>query len=350
MNNNNTSQAEAEWTYPTRTCRICLEEVPATVTMYPPGLPVQFQTPNVEYKNSDEYGRLIRPCLCKGGMRYIHELCLMQSRVGGGRSNAKWQCPTCLYRFSFQRLNAQRILESPAANAGVTVIVLIVMMFVLGFIADPLINLYFDPYDTIRYSDYWHKIDLNEVDLESGWTSHFSKGFVTMGLVGFLKTALANPWHWWNWRHMVGAGGRTRTGNTGQERVVNISWIAIAVGVATAFWLFYQWVQSIVGRTLHRIGNNIVDTRLPGDDDDIQAPAGFKHKAAGANADSPPPPAGADDEWVDVEPKDHGPSIPGRFGGDVVDTDAKESKDESSKARSSGIDAARTQGWSFSGI
>lgn len=231
------TQAEAEWTYPTRTCRICLEEVPATVTMYPPGLPIQFQTPNVEYKNSDEYGRLIRPCLCKGGMRYIHELCLLQSRVEGGRADAKWQCPTCLYKFSFQRLNAQRILESRAANAGITVIVLIVLMFVLGFVADPLINLYFDPYETIARSDYWQHIDLNDADDEPGWFGHFMKGFVTMGLVGFLKTLLANPWNWWNWRPGGMMGGRVRTGNTGQERVVNVSWIAVVVGVCTAFYV-----------------------------------------------------------------------------------------------------------------
>lgn len=239
-------QAEAEWTYPPRTCRICLEEVPATVTMYPPGLPVQFQTPNVEYKNSDEYGRLIRPCQCRGGMRYIHELCLLQSRVEGDRASAKWQCPTCLHKFSFQRLNAQRILESRTANAGITVVVLVVMMFILGFIADPLINLYFDPYDTIARSDYWQHIDLNEVEDPSGWVGHFTKGFMTLGLVGFLKTLLANPFNW-NWRPGGMMGGRVRTGNTGQERVVNVSWIAVAVGVCTAFYVSLSRLQRRAG-------------------------------------------------------------------------------------------------------
>lgn len=170
-------------------------------------------------------------------MRYIHELCLLQSRVEGGRADAKWQCPTCLHKFSFQRLNAQRILESRTANAGITVLVLVIMTFVLGFVADPLINLYFDPYGTIAHSDYWHHIDLNEVEDESGWFGHFTKGFVTMGLVGFLKTLLANPWNWWNWRPGGMMGGRVRTGNTGQERVVNVSWIAVAVGVCTAFYV-----------------------------------------------------------------------------------------------------------------
>lgn len=121
----------------------------------------------------------------------------MQSRVGGGRTDAKWQCPTCLYKFNFQRLNAQRILESRTANVGITVVVLFVMTFVLGFIADPLINLYFDSDGTISQSDYFYPIELSEVEDEAGWTEHFTKGFVTMGLVGFLMTILANPWNWW---------------------------------------------------------------------------------------------------------------------------------------------------------
>lgn len=229
--------------------------------------------------------------------------------------------------------------------------VMVIMVFVLGFVADPLINLYFDPYETVRHSDYWHKVDLNEVDDESGWTGHFSKGFVTMGLVGFLKAALANPWQWWHWRHMVGAGGRTRTGNTGQERVVNVSWVTIALGLATAFYLFYQWIQSIVGRTLHRIGNNIVDTRLPGDDDDIKPPPGFKNKSADTKADVPKASAESDEEWVDIEPKDHdGPSIPGRFEGNSAGTDTMTYEHDYSTGRSSGLDAAQSQGWSFNGI
>jgi hypothetical protein len=223
------------------------------------------------------------------------------------------------------------------------------MMFVLGFVADPLINLYFDPYETITHGDYWHQVELNELDEESGWTGHFTKGFVTMGLVGFLKTLLANPWNWWTWRPGGMMGGRVRTGNTGQERVINVSWVAVAVGVCTAFYFFYQWIQSIVGRTLHRIGNNIVDTHLPGDDDDIKPPPGFKHKFEGANAENPLR-ADSDEEWIDVEPKDHGPSIPGRFGGNNVDDATTTPEYESSTGISSGIDAARSQGWSFKGI
>ncbi|RMZ75681.1 hypothetical protein DV737_g5189, partial [Chaetothyriales sp. CBS 132003] len=111
----------------------------------------------------------------------------------------------------------------------------------------------------------------------SGWSVHFLKGMISMGLVGFLKTALLNPFHWWNIRINGWSSGRS-SGNltTGRSRAVNISWIAVLIGISSAFLLFYQWTQKIIGMTLQRIGNNIVDTQLPGDDDDIKPPPGFK--------------------------------------------------------------------------
>ena len=98
------SESEQPWTYPTRLCRVCLEEVPASVTLYPPGLPVAFQRPVVEYKNDDEYGRLVKPCHCRGGMRYIHDLCLRRLRNESARAGSLWKCHQCGYKFNFNRL------------------------------------------------------------------------------------------------------------------------------------------------------------------------------------------------------------------------------------------------------
>jgi RING-variant domain len=267
------------WTYPTRMCRICREDVVPTVTMYPPGLPPAFQRPLVEYKNDDEYGRLIRPCKCRGGMRYIHEYCLLRSRTEGVRAGSLWKCHECGHKFNFQRLTLQRYLGSKVSSGVLAALIMVIVMFLLGFIADPLINLYVDPYDTlVGKEDYWREIDINESsDSISGWSLHFLKGLVSMGLVGFIKTALLNPFQWWNLRTTGWSSGRASgTSNTGRDRAVNISWIAVAVGISSAFYFFYQWTQTIVGKTLQRIGNNIVDTQLPGDDDDIKPPPDFK--------------------------------------------------------------------------
>ena len=105
-----------------------------------------------------------------------------------------------------------------------------------------------------------------------------------MGLVGFLKTALLNPFQWWNLRGTGWINTRTAaTSTTGRDRAVNISWIAVVIGISSAFYFFYQFVQTIIGRTLQRIGNNIVDTQLPGDDDDLKPPPGWKPQAPDSN-------------------------------------------------------------------
>ena len=271
-----------DWTYPTRFCRICREDVAPTVTMYPPGIPMQYQTPIVEYRNDDEYGRLIRPCNCRGTQRYIHELCLLRSRTENPRAGSMWKCHECGYQFDFKKLTVQRILSSRISVAVLTIFFMVFIVFVLGFIADPIINIYLDPYDSLTGKEsLWEELEVRSAKESrvSAWSQHFAKGFISMGLVGFVKTVLLNPFHYMNlrWSGTFSSGGRS---NTGRDRAVNISWIAIIIGICSAFAFFYRFMSAIIQRWLQRIGNNIVDTQLPGDDDDLKPPAGWKHKPA----------------------------------------------------------------------
>ncbi|KAJ9651907.1 hypothetical protein H2198_008836 [Neophaeococcomyces mojaviensis] len=280
--NQTTDSDPPVWTYPTRFCRICREDVPPTVTMYPPGVPMQFQRPVVEYKNEDEYGRLIKPCMCRGSSRYIHELCLLRSRTENTRADSMWKCHECGYKFDFKKLTIQRFLSSRLAAATLTVWFMVFLMFLLGFIADPIINIYMDPYDSLTGREsIWDELQVGD-DLEnpaSSWWAHFAKGFISMGLFGFLKTVLLNPWNWMNLRYGSSMSSRTTT-QSGRDRAVNISWIALVIGIFTAFVFFYRWVETFVQRSLVRIGNNIVDTQLPGDDDDLKPPSGWKYQTS----------------------------------------------------------------------
>ncbi|EXJ69620.1 uncharacterized protein A1O5_07656 [Cladophialophora psammophila CBS 110553] len=348
--NGDAPESPQSWTYPTRTCRLCLEEVPATVTLYPPGLPPAFQRPVVEYKNEDEYGRLIKPCHCRGGMRYIHELCLRRSRTEGVRPGSLWKCHECGYQFNFNRLTIQRYLGSKTASGVLTAFVMLVIIFLLGFIADPILNLYTDPYETIvGHEDVWQAVDVNDSQRSlSGWAQHFIKGMVSMGVLSFLRTMILNPFHWWNLRNTGLVTGRVSGRSaTGRDRAVNISWIVVAMGILSASYFFYQWVQTIIGKSLQRIGNNIVDTQLPGDDDDIKPPPGFKFESnypdttsSGIGAQqSDNVPTGQENETTKA--KDSGiltvgPGVvPGAWG---------------SSAHSSALDDAQSQGWSFRGL
>ncbi|ETN44878.1 uncharacterized protein HMPREF1541_09753 [Cyphellophora europaea CBS 101466] len=360
------------WTYPTRMCRICREDVVATVTMYPPGLPLKYQRPVVEYKNEDEYGRLIRPCKCRGGMRYIHELCLLRSRTEGVRAGSLWKCHECGHQFNFKRMTVQRYLGSKVSSGLLTIGVMVIIVFFLGFVADPIINLYIDPYDTIVGNEpYWSEVDVATSNGSiSGWCLHFLKGVISMGLVGFLKTALLNPFNFLSPRG-IGFGSYRRSGTTttGRDRAVNVSWIAVAIGIMSAFYFFYKWVQTIIGHTLTRIGNNIVDTSLPGDDDDLKPPLDYQPKPSGRKE--------AESAWQAAERVREAPSrptsssnqeSPTKSEGPHTRPDAPDQVSEQSEVPeiavgqrsqigldmyrgfSSALDDAREQGWSFVGI
>jgi hypothetical protein len=69
--------------------------------------------PKVIYE-SEEGGRLIRPCKCKGTSKYVHEECLQAWRHADpsyGRRNF-FQCPTCGYKYRLQRLGWGRLVTS----------------------------------------------------------------------------------------------------------------------------------------------------------------------------------------------------------------------------------------------
>lgn len=84
-------------------------------------------------------------------------------------------------------------------------------IFIFGFIADPIINLYLDPYDTITSIPTTGLSEFHLEDEEASWAEHFLKGMASLGLLGFVKAFFAmSPWHWWQLRQsgIFGGGGR----------------------------------------------------------------------------------------------------------------------------------------------
>ncbi|PSN68958.1 hypothetical protein BS50DRAFT_329324 [Corynespora cassiicola Philippines] len=248
--------------WPPRQCRICLETVHPTFNVPSENLPGFFQsTPNVTYE--DESGRLIRPCLCKGSSKYVHEACLQAWRHADpsyGRRNY-WQCPTCGFKYRLARLGAGRFVASVAAQITLTVLILIMVVFLLGFVADPIINMYLDPWSYVLpwssgRTDYYRYED----DEPSTWTEHFAKGFTGMGVIGFLKVILASPFYF----RMGGGRGR----QTGRDRYEQISWIIILIGVATFLVAIYKGVRAWSRRTLEKAGERVMDVQGDDDDDD----------------------------------------------------------------------------------
>lgn len=98
--------------WPPRQCRICLETVQPTFNTPSENIPAFLQSPNVVYQ--DDGGRLIRPCMCKGSSKYVHDACLQAWRhadPGYARRNY-WQCPTCGFKYRLARLGAGRFIGS----------------------------------------------------------------------------------------------------------------------------------------------------------------------------------------------------------------------------------------------
>lgn len=270
---NTTPKPRKHW--PPRTCRICFETVEPT--FHPPSgsVPEMFQSsPAVTYESPDpEAGRLLRPCRCKGSSKYVHEGCLQAWRHADpdyGKRNY-WQCPTCGFRYRLERMQWGRWISSTATQILLTCFIFFMALFAMGFVADPIINLYVDPYSVISsapFSKVGARLEtmgklpnhtpkhgtLTDDDVTS-WTEHFLKGLASLGLLGFVKVLFAlSPWQWWNIRTSGIMNGGGRSGNTGRDRLASISWVVVIIGIATFLWVCVVHLQLLCTKLTPYIG------------------------------------------------------------------------------------------------
>ncbi|KAF4552791.1 Hypothetical protein D9617_9g025820 [Elsinoe fawcettii] len=252
--------------YGPRTCRICLETVLPKFEMPSENIPDFLQgQPNVEYMSEDG-GRLIRPCLCKGSQKYVHEGCLTLWRLQDPNNKRNyWECPTCKYSYRLGRMTWAHWIGSTTAQVMLTVMIFVFATFFLGYIADPIINLYLDPWTTVTSGfddpDYYYEEE------PSTWFEHFVKGFASLGLLGFIKFFFTAPWQWLNMRGTTMYGGG-RAGTTGRDRMQQISWFAVIVGIITVLFAVWKGVRAWSRRTLTRASERVMDVPISGNDDD----------------------------------------------------------------------------------
>jgi len=240
------SAAKPEKRWPPRTCRICLETVMPTFHMPTESLPGILQpSPSVTYDSTDpESGRLLRPCKCKGSSKYVHEGCLQAWRHAdpGYAKRNYWHCPTCGFQYRLERMNWGRWISSTTTQVVLTITILFLTMFIMGFVADPIINIYLDPYSFLSsasISNLGSKLEpiLTDEDAPT-WTEHFIKGLASLGLLSFVKVIFAlSPWQWWNLRSSGILNSSGRAGANGRDRLASISWIMVLVGVGTFLWV-----------------------------------------------------------------------------------------------------------------
>ena len=252
--------------YGPRTCRICLETAqPKWPDHEATTFGISASSSRPTYISEDpELGRLLSPCKCKGSQKYVHEGCLNAWRVANPTGTRNyWQCPTCKFTYRMARLHWATMLSSTMAQIALTIVLALVCIFALGFIADPLLDLWFDPVGTIGDTVVGVVMDveaLNEpvyYEEPATWYEHFIKGFFSLGLVGIAKTMLvATPWQWWNLRGLVGTGRRQ---GTGRARVENMSIFFVVIGAFTFLGALWKAVRLLSRRVLRNFSDRVLD-------------------------------------------------------------------------------------------
>jgi hypothetical protein len=125
-----------------------------------------------------------------------------------------------------------------AAQLILTFLIFLITIFILGFVAEPVIAVCMDPWGSIfgMFSFFnWDPTGYYEPDypghpqeeFDKSWATHFTMGFASLGLLSMVKTMLTSPIQIWFRR-----SGR-RGGASGRDRLSNLSWLMIIIGAAT---------------------------------------------------------------------------------------------------------------------
>ncbi|CAF3516537.1 unnamed protein product [Fusarium graminearum] len=261
--------------YGTRTCRICFDAEEPKFPDQSTTFGIQTGSSRPTYVSDDpELGRLLSPCKCKGSQKYVHEGCLNAWRLANPmEARNYWQCPTCKFTYRISRLHWGSVLSSKWAQVGLTLCCCILSIFLLGFIADPLFDLWSDPIGTLGETVTSVITDIEGLRQPpppepTSWIEHFTKGFFSLGIVGLFKTMFTvNPFHWWQLRNSGVAGGGRR-GGTGRNRVENISLIFVLIGAFTFLMGIWKFVQKLSARILKNVSDRVVDIGEDDDDED----------------------------------------------------------------------------------
>ncbi|KAF7563097.1 hypothetical protein G7046_g1036 [Stylonectria norvegica] len=263
--------------YGPRTCRICFDmeepKYPTATTTF--GVSSASSRPT--YTSDDpELGRLLSPCKCKGSQKYVHEGCLTAWRLANPtEARNYWQCPTCKFTYRIDRLQWASALSSKWAQFALTFVILVMSIFILGFIADPIFDLWADPVGTISdtvtsvVTDIEALKELPQYE-PTTWSEHFVKGFFSLGIVGLAKGMLAmSPWQWWNLRSSGVMGNTGRRQGTGRARVENINVIFVTIGAFTFMMGIWTTVKALSARVLQNMSDRVIDVDADDDEDEV---------------------------------------------------------------------------------
>ncbi|KAK6535271.1 hypothetical protein TWF694_001739 [Orbilia ellipsospora] len=232
----------------------------------------------------EELGRLISPCKCKGSARYVHEECLRAWRLQSANSQSFYKCPTCQFEYQFRRLKIAQVIASAAVQITITALILLVTVFILGYVADPIINLYVNPWYAVEGGNFSFTLNgftiygptmRNNAPRPSpadttggkvGWIEHMVRGLSALGLIGFAKVLIfGNYWL----RYIISGPPGVQRGN-GRDRLGQLSWIIILWGVVNFLVFVWGYVRDWTKKILDKIAVGVADIGSEEDDEDAE--------------------------------------------------------------------------------
>lgn len=84
---------------------------------------------------------MISPCLCRGGMRFVHRGCLNAWRGTNIREGALYACEVCGYRYTMRRAWWAQVIGSRWSCLGVSVVGMSLAVWLSGSVSARLVNL-----------------------------------------------------------------------------------------------------------------------------------------------------------------------------------------------------------------
>ncbi|KAK6504900.1 hypothetical protein TWF481_006834 [Arthrobotrys musiformis] len=246
-------------------CRICLDQTTEDV--------------------DPELGRLISPCKCKGSARYVHEECLRAWRLHSANSQSFYKCPTCHFEYRFLRLKIAQAVGSTVLVALITALILLITVYILGFVADPIINLYINPWYAVEGGNLSFTINgftvygpavhnsprsppVPRAAVGVGIVEHMARGLSALGLIGFGKVLIFSH-HWI--RYIFGGPGVRR--GDGRDRMGQLSWIIIIWGVINFLIFVWGYVRGWTKKLLDKVAAGVADIGSDEDDEEEEQEA-----------------------------------------------------------------------------
>jgi len=105
-----------------------------------------------------ELGRLIRPCLCKGSISYVHLKCLHKWRSMSASKSAFFACPQCHYQYRFARTHIVGIGTNSVIVGGISGLLFTLLVMIASYITTFFISAFEEP-------TYYHSFYSNPFDV-----------------------------------------------------------------------------------------------------------------------------------------------------------------------------------------